>query len=119
MIDTSGFPIEIVQGADFSWVITYQDSDGNPINLVGYTAQMQVRQTINSEDPPLVDVSTTNGHIIIDAANGIITVTIPHSITEDLEAPLDAFYDIFITSGADFKTRLIFGSVSIPERVTR
>lgn len=118
-MDNLGFPITIVQGADFYWPITYQDSSGNPINLTGYTARMQVRQTINSNNPPIIDVSTSNGYITIIPATGSINISIPNSTTSGLTAPIKAYYDVFITSPSGFKSRIIYGSVCIPERVTR
>lgn len=119
MQNNCGFPIELVQGTDFSWQITYTDPDGNPIDLSGYTAEMQVRQTINSNDPPLMTASTGNGYIAITAASGLITISVPNAITQLIPAPLKAWYDLVLTSGVGVKTRLIFGQVTIPELVTR
>lgn len=118
-MDSAGFPIDIVQNMDFFWPITYQDSNGNPINLAGYSAQMQVRQTINSSNPAIIDVSTANGNIVITAATGLIAISIPHSITSALTAPLKANYDVVITDGTGLKTRLVYGIASIAESVTR
>jgi hypothetical protein len=118
-MDNLGFPITIVQGDDFYFPITYSDQYGNPINLSGYSAEMQVRGTVNSNNPPLIDVSTANGYIVIVPATGAVNITIPHSMTVSLPSNSNAVYDVVITSVVGFQTRIIFGNVYIPERVTR
>jgi len=42
------FDITINQGATFELTITWKDSAGTAINLTGYTARMQVRETYSS-----------------------------------------------------------------------
>jgi hypothetical protein len=113
MQNNCGFPIEVVQGADFSWPIYWQDPDGNVINLSGYTAQMQIRNTVNSSGAPLVECT-----VAISASLGLIMITIPNATTAALPAPAKGVYDIFVTVGG-VKTRILWGDVTISERVTK
>lgn len=114
MIKEDGFAIEVVQGADFRWPVYYQDPDGNPIDLTGYTAKMQIRETPFAEDPPFVECN-----ISITPSTGLILISITNTITSALGAPLKAVYDLFITSPAGEKLRLLWGEVNIIERVTK
>lgn len=113
MENNCGFPIDVVQGADFSWPVYWQDSNGDAINLNGYTAEMQIRRTRGSTGDPLVDCD-----IAITANMGLMLITIPNVDTAELEAPTKAVYDLFVTVNS-LKTRILWGEVNIIERVTK
>jgi len=40
--------LTIEQGATTDLLLEYKDSNGNPVDLSGYTARMQIRPTIDS-----------------------------------------------------------------------
>ncbi len=47
---SGNFDIVADQGSLFSFFMEYQDSSGNPVNLNGYTAEMQVRRSMTATD---------------------------------------------------------------------
>lgn len=112
-------PITIKMGATFDLPISYTDELGNPINLLGYTAKMQVRDTPKASNPPLLDLTTENGNIDIDGLNGIVEVTIDRNVTAALPPNWTGFYDLFIISPSNYWILLLEGTVYIEPDVTK
>lgn len=113
--------IAIQQGATFILPIYYKDSEGEPIDLTGYTAKMQIRQTRNAEDPALVDLTTENGGIIITADEGLVTIIISSDITAALDVLINGVYDFFLfapeASGLVYKD--LQGKATVEGRTTK
>jgi hypothetical protein len=103
------FPINIVQGATLIRQITYYDTNGNPVNLTGYTADMQFRSTVQDTGSPIIDLSTANGGISINALAGTITFTISSTISAILSDGQQMVYNLFLTSGTGVVTPLLSG----------
>lgn len=111
------FNITINQGATFELTITWKDSAGTAINLTGYTARMQVRETYSSSSTV---VSLTNGSgITLGGAAGTIAIVISATTTAALTAPFSGVYDLEIVSPAGVVTRLIQGTATVSAEVTR
>lgn len=111
------------QGATFSRVITYKDSDGALVNLTGYTARMHVRAQIEAPSPdvsPLIALTTTNGRITLGGALGTVTLSISAADTAALSAGT-YYYDLEMVSGDSpvVVTRLIQGTFVVDPEVTR
>jgi len=110
----------IYQGASFkqSWEIIQKDS-GNPIDLTGYSANMQVRGKI-SDESPILDLSTENSGITIDITNDTTTLSLyaPASLTTAIVAS-KGVYDLELKDPSGDIYRLMQGSVSISKEVTR
>lgn len=114
MIDV---PIRIYQGETYNPpVISYVDSNGNPINLTGYTAVMSAKQTINSTNF-LFQATTANGQLVINPLLGTIAISIPSNVTAPL-APVSGWWDLFIYSATGLATRLVGGRITIAQSVT-
>jgi hypothetical protein len=111
-------PIEIVQGETFVMSIFYIDINKNPISLSGYTAMMQIRRTFEESDPPLVELSTENGEIVISAEAGSIQVAIPSLLTKDFPIEYEGIYDLFLYS-ANGDMKVVGGPVYVDGRVTK
>lgn len=109
--------IAIEQGATFRLDISFVDSDGEAIDLTGYTARMQVRETYEATTVVL-EATTANGYIIVDGPNGIVSVRIPPSATEAL-AVAPGVYDVEVESSSGEVDRLVQGTVSVSPEVTR
>lgn len=60
-----------------AWII--QDPDGNPIDLSGITARVQVR---DAKGQLVLSASTSDGRITVTPAQGRIDMTIPSSATQ-------------------------------------
>ena len=74
------YDITIEQGADWRLVLTWKDAAGDPMQLNGYTGRMQVRETWNSKTK-IFELTTGNGGIVLDAANGGITLHLPAAVS--------------------------------------
>ena len=74
------YNISVVQGTTFqlspSWLI-----DNLPVDLTGYTADMQVRDVSNNL---ITELSTANGRIVLTPTQGIINLTLTAAQTAAL-----------------------------------
>ena len=103
------------QGSTWTLQIVYNDPNGTPINLTGYTAEMQIRRKFDS-DTPVLTLSTANGGITIVGATGTLNL-----VATDEQAAIDAglyVYDLELSTGG-VRTRLIQGTVTVSGEVTR
>jgi hypothetical protein len=107
----------IEQGANYSQEFVYRDSSGNPINLTGYTARMQIRSTYESASP-MIDLTTDNYGIILGGAAGTVALGMSAATTDALTAGRGV-YDLELISGLGFVTRMLQGVVTISRNVTR
>ena len=108
--------ITIEQGATFNPVMTWKDENGTAIDLSGYTARMQLRDTV--EDASFIHESTTeNFEIILGGAAGTITFNISAATTEAFIFD-EAVYDLELVNGT-IVTRLLKGDVFLSKEVTR
>ena len=105
------------QGATFSRVITWKDSDGVPIDLNGYSARMQLRSQIDSAGAAVFELTTENGRISLGGTAG--TITLSAAATATAAVPADTYvYDLELVEGATV-TRLIQGEFELRGEVTR
>lgn len=114
-------PISFYQGETFApQPILYLDVNGNPINLTGYSATFSARQTVNSNDPPIILATTGNGLITINGLNGSIQINLGSAFTSILPILYNGVWDLWIYGPALYPvTRLVGGTISILEPVTR
>jgi len=109
--------LEMTQGSDFEHTIELRDPDGSIKSLVGYTAEMQIRPTVDS---PIVimELSTANSRLQINGSAG--TVTIHLSAVETGSFTFDtAVYDIEITSPTSEVTRILQGTIVLSLNITK
>lgn len=111
------YNILIEQGATFSATLEYRDSEYALIDLSGYTARMQIRETINATEF-LIEATTGNSMITLGGALGTILIEIPAEDTAALTVTR-AVYDLEIIDGDDKVTRIIKGTVQVDKEVTR
>jgi len=88
-----------------------------PVDLTGFTAAMQIRQTVQSSTV-LYSASTAGGQIVLGGTAGTIALTIPASATAGFSW-IRGVYDINLTSSGGIVTRLIQGNVIVSPEVTR
>ena len=106
----------IEQNATFSKKLVWRDSLRKPIKLTGYTAKLQVRAALG--DPAvLLELSTTNGGIVIAPAIGTITLKATPEVTELIEWD-SGVYDLLLEAPDGSKTRLMEGKVTVSKGVT-
>ncbi len=106
---------EIEQGIDYDKPLVWKDSTGNPVNLTGYTARMQLRPSVSSETV-LLDLTTENGGITLGGATGEITLHFTESNTSPLVK--GGVFDLEMIIGGKVK-RLVQGSITVSREVTR
>lgn len=109
------YHMKLEQGSTFGLTITYKDSNGDAIDLTGYTARMAMRR--NYEDTELISLTTANGRIALGGTAGTVTLTISAADTATLPS-VEGVYDLELVSG-DTVDKLIAGTFTVAREVTR
>lgn len=105
------------QGSTFSLTFTIK-TDGTPWSLVGnYTAKMQVRSFLDSSTV-IVELSTANSRVAF-SAGGVVTLTIPATVTDDLATGRHTYDLEFTTTATGVVQRVLEGKFVIRGEVTR
>lgn len=104
------------QGADWYATFVYKDSGGTAINLTGYTAALQIRDTYADSTTDLALTSTSG--ITITGATGTLAVRATATQTAAIAAG-NYVYDLEITSSGAIVTRLVQGKITVSPQVTR
>lgn len=107
--------IVIEQGVTYQSSFIRMSSNRVPVNMVGYSARMQVRETFGS--PILIELTTENGMIVIDGLIGKISIEIPSAKTSLLKFK-NALYDLVLIDSLSKKTRLFSGQVIFSPAIT-
>lgn len=110
----------IDQGSTFSLTVTYKDASDTAVNLTGWTARMQIRETPSSASTiltstggsPTITVTNTN------FATGVIVFTVSATNTASITVPV-AYYDIEVESPTGLVKRILQGRLAISPEVTR
>jgi Big-like domain-containing protein len=107
----------IEQGATFRRTITYLQASGEPRDLTGYTARMQIKTAAGGT--LLYELTTGNGRIVIDGPNGRISMEILDTDTSGFTWT-KGVYDLEIISAeaTPTVTRLVEGKVTVTPEVT-
>ena len=102
------------QGANLTHTLTLSNDTTNAnINVAGYTVTSQMRHDYTSAN------ATANLTCsVTDAANGIITISLPSANTAAIKAGRYVF-DVYTVDSASFKQRILEGIVTITPGVTR
>ena len=104
--------IFIDQGATFTTTVTVTDSNGDAVNLSGYSVAAQIRKTFLSSSATAFTATISN------ASSGEITISLTDTHTTALEAGRFV-YDVLITASGGTKTRVVEGQVTVNPSVTR
>lgn len=123
---------KLIQGSDFYFYHLIKDTDtGEPIDITGYTFEMQIRKAYG-DTTPLIGLNETNGRIIHeDNAGGLILVHLTAATTAALSIDTSDSYttppsekwvydleaDSHLFPPGKFKT--LFGSITAYAEVTR
>lgn len=105
------YNIKIDQGSDFSIQLTVKE-DGSVKDLAGFSARAQMRPTIDSST-----LTATFTCTITDSDNGILTMTLPYTTTDDISVG-QYYYDLELYTGSTSQ-RLIQGTATVSGEVTR
>jgi len=109
------YNISVDQYASYSQQFTWLDGGGNPVNLTGYTADMQIGSSG-------ITLSSVSGGIALGGSAGTITPALTPTQTAGMvpagQANASYPYDLLMTSPSGFKTRLLKGAVNVAGGVT-
>lgn len=103
--------LTIEQGVDFEITITVRNKNNVPLNLLGYSAESEVRKHYSSTSSYPFSIT------FVDRENGRIALSMGHGITETLSEGRYV-YDIVLTSPNDLRTRVIQGTVLVSPGVS-
>jgi hypothetical protein len=109
--------ITIEQGSTFKLGFAWRGDGGSIVDLTGYKARMQIRETVASE-AKLLDATTENGFLSIDAADGTVTLEISATVTAGYSW-VRGRYDLELEAPDGTVTRLIEGNATLSKEVTR
>ena len=116
-ITPGNYDITIYQGSTFSQLFTWQDQNNALVNLIGYTARMMARASVDSVSP-FITLTTENSGIALGGAAGTITLSMSAAQTAALVAQ-SGIYDLEVVSGSGQVTRLLEGNLMVSAEVTR
>ena len=88
---------------------TWKDANGNPVDMTGYTAKMQIRADHSPTSAPYDVLTTADGTIAL-GANGVLTINVPAARTVRYSWGV-GYYDFKVTSPAGVVTTLLAGRV--------
>lgn len=103
--------LTVDQGASFSANIDVTDSDGDALNLDGYSIAGQIRKTYSSTTA--IDFTAS----IVNASAGVVQISLSATQTNNMKAGRYV-YDVEINSGGTI-TRVVEGQVEVTPGVTR
>jgi hypothetical protein len=109
--------LKIEQGATFRQKFTWKDAKGKPVNLTGYTAKLQVRDSAGATTV-LLELTTENVGIVLGGTAGTIELMQTDEQTAALTF-LKGVYDLLLLAADGTALRLIEGSVTVVPGVTR
>ena len=101
----------IDQGTTFSADLTLTDENGDPLDLVGYTANSQIRKWYTSSNAAAI-FSTS-----INVQSAVITLSLTSNQSGNLTSGRYV-YDVEINNGSEV-SRIVEGIVTVTPQVTR
>ena len=112
-IDTFNFTLP--QGETWDLVLTVMDPDDqvNPLDLTGWAARCQFRQTIASST-----VIASPTAVVTDGPNGVVSLSLTATQTAAITATT-MYYDVEVESAAGRVIRVLKGVITLDTEVTR
>ena len=104
--------LTVDQGTDFTMSVDVTDTDGDALNLTGFSVAGQVRRSYFSTTAVNFTCAVSN------ATSGIITVSLSGTQSDAMKAGRYV-YDVEITNAGGTKTRVLEGQLEIMPAVTK
>lgn len=117
MADVAKVSLQINQGATFRHKFIWKDGKGRAINLTGYIARLQARETIES-DTAILTLTTENGGVVLGGSAGTISLYLSDEATA-LITTKKLVYDLELEAPNGDVVRPVSGSISVSFEVTR
>ena len=106
------YNIFINKHASYELFITWRvENPGNPIDVAGYKAILQVRLSFDSPNV-LLEASTTDGRIILGSTNGRIQILLSPELTSSLQWD-KGIYDLLMQSPSGRVRRIMEGEITV------
>jgi hypothetical protein len=113
------YNVVIDQGANWFLNVNYDNPDGTPVNLAGYSGALQMRSYPDASTAVLSLTSAAGGGITITAATGLVAIAATATQTRAIDEGT-YYYDLEITDTfTGVVTRLIQGQAVVSAEVTR
>jgi hypothetical protein len=112
------YNITIEEGVKFELSISYEDEDGDPVDLTGCTACMDIRET--KDAGAVIKTIDSDSGITLGGAAGTIDLEISAADTRDMSFT-KAYYDLELYPGGLLSEtiRIMEGKVKLSREVTR
>lgn len=94
------------QGADFESSFTIQNKDGSPLNLLGYTGVCRMKKSHTATEQINLTFSFVN------RTAGVVAISYSGTQTAAVKARRYV-YDILLTSGNGYKSRVVEGIIEV------
>ena len=128
-IETIRYDLNMWQGATFALTVAVKSAANglSNVNLTGCSARMQLREQYDS-NTAAETLSSSNGEIIFDTANGVMSIELDADRTANIQVDLTStskppktiyVYDLNLTDANNRVTKLIYGVVNVYGDVTR
>lgn len=115
---TNVYDIVVDQGAILHRSIALKSSAKNVVPLTGYTGRMDIREKIASAST-ILELTTENSGISINAAGGSITILITPAQTTAM-TPGNYVYDLELEeTSTGIVTRILQGNLTVRAEVTK
>lgn len=110
------YNISAEQGTTYAATVTYNDSQGDPVSLVGASAAMNVRKFAGSPNSYLT-LSVGNG-LTLGGALGTVTISISAAALSAVPAG-EYVYDLEVVLAGGSSVKLIGGTFTVAAEVTK
>jgi hypothetical protein len=122
--------LTIEQGSTTDLLLEWKDSNGEPVDLSGYTARMQIRPSVDSSTTYLsitntlsndgtgLNLTPESASVVLPRTSGSIGLFISAASSSNLNFA-EGVYDIELQSNGGIVTRLLEGLAKLSKEVTR
>lgn len=116
MSSTRAEDLTIVQGTDATFRINIQEPDGTAKDVTSQFFYASLKKSHSAADSSKIDFTTA----VIDAANGIISISLDSDTTATLDHNARYVYDCFMTAAGNNNIQSILeGKIFVKPSVTR
>lgn len=111
--------IEIEQGSKWDPIYTWNDDNGNPVDLTGWSGKLELREEKDKSSSLIFRCQTADGTMTINESGGQVQPLISATETDQFDFEW-AWYDIELTppSGDSNTKRLAQGKARLDKSVT-
>ena len=88
-----------------------------PVPLTGYTAQMQIRETLDSSTV-IYELTSASGSILLNTSDNTIFLTIASAITKTFDFD-SAVYSLELTDTSGVVMPFMSGNITLVKEITR